>query len=112
MDDVQALREVMEARFEAVLGRLDDREGVATQRHAENVLRLQGIDVEVRRTNGRVTRAEEQIRSLFKRSKDRTDSSHGDAGERLFWMRLRWVAWAAGGGFSGALVVLKLMGKL
>lgn len=104
MDDVQALQRVMEARFEAVLARLDDDRELATQRHEENRLRLQGIDVEVRRTNGRVTRTEEQIRSLFARLKKPVDG--------ITLANLKWYLACAGGGFAACMFLMKLMGKL
>lgn len=39
---------------------------LSREQHAENLTRLDRIETEVRRTNGRVTRLEEQVKSLWR----------------------------------------------
>lgn len=74
MDEiVKYLRDEMRAGFEAIKAlRLEDR-ALSSQRHSENVERfrkqdgkLDDIDDQVRTTNGRLTKAEEQIKILFR----------------------------------------------
>jgi hypothetical protein len=110
MDDVQALQRLMEAGFEALKERLDDDRTVQTQRHNENVGRLASIEREVRHTNGRVTRNEEQIKSLFRRTERKPEEEE----EQKFISRLdfRYLILSF---VAGALVLawlLHLIGKL
>lgn len=50
-----------------VTRRMDDHQSLARVQHQENVTRLERIETEVRTTNGRVTRHDEQLRTLFRR---------------------------------------------
>lgn len=93
--------------FNVILARLDDQREVSAQRHAENVERLRRIEDEVRRTNGRVTRNEEQIKTLF-----RQDEGQQASGETVTLSRLKWYAVCVGAGFGGALWLMRLLGKL
>lgn len=106
MDDVQALKELMTTEFRLLREQRDEDRVVSSQRHTENVSRLVAIEVEVRATNGRVTRHDEQIKTLFGRSA----SSTGVEGVTLD--RLKWYLACTGGGFGAAIGILKLMGKL
>lgn len=120
MEDVRYLREEMRAWFEAMKQqRLEDR-ALSTQRHSENIARfakqdekLDSIDDQVHATNGRVTKAEEQIRTLF----NGVAGPRGERGEKgdertvtRFDLRYLILAFAAGGAFI--VWLLHLVGKL
>lgn len=114
MDDVQALRAVMEAGFEAMKERFDDERGLQLQRHTENIGRLASIEREVRHTNGRVTRNEEQIKSLFAQGR-RHDSTHEDDtddAKTITRIDLRYLLAAFIGGAALLAWLLHLIGKI
>lgn len=67
--DVRSLQAFIVARFDAVDRRLDDSREQTLRMHEENRAELGEIKEQVYRTNGRMTRAEEQIRTLFERTK-------------------------------------------
>jgi len=93
--------------FDALLARLDDQREVSSQRHAENVERLRRIEEEVRRTNGRVTRNEEQIKTLF-----RQDKAEPAGTETVTLSRLKWYLACLAAGFGSALWLMHLLGKV
>lgn len=69
MKDVQVelaeLRTTVAHGFTAINRRFDDQFDVQRDRHEENVERLQRIEQEAKDTNGRVTRHDEQIKTLY-----------------------------------------------
>lgn len=66
--ELAGLLATVEQGFIAVNRRLDDQAGVQRDRHDENIERLDRIETEAKQTNGRVTRHDEQIRTLFARA--------------------------------------------
>lgn len=84
--------------------RLEESHKVRDQQHAENQGRLKAIEVECRMTNGRVTRTEERIATLFQRLKDQGDVLTMGLAEK-FGKFGGWLVAAVLGG-------LALMGKL
>lgn len=96
-----ALKATVDAGFAAVNRRLDDAQVRSTERHAENVERLVRIETEARTTNGRVTRAEEQIRTLFARPKSK--------GDTLTLAELKWYLVIAGASVGGTVTVLQFL---
>jgi hypothetical protein len=114
MDPLDALREQMRDGFESLKEqRLEDR-ALAGMRHAENSERLKVIEAEVRRTNGRVTRAEARLDALRgDRGEQGERGERGEPGEEPVTLdRLKWYLVCAGGGGSAMLALLRLMGKL
>jgi len=77
-----ALGAKVESGFSAMNRRMDDNEDVQRDRHDENVERLKEIEKDVKETNGRVTRHDEQIRTLFARLKTSIASSTSTYGKR------------------------------
>lgn len=119
-DDVlHYLRDEMRAGFDAIKAlRLEDR-ALASQRHSENVERfrsqdgkLDDIDGQVRTTNGRLTKAEEQIKTLFRGKcwNDDDDDAGDDRAVTRVDLRYLIVAFAAGAGVLAWL--LHLAGKM
>lgn len=117
MDDVRNLREEMRRWFEAMKQqRLEDRE-LSSQRHTENIARfakqdekLESIDVQVHKTNGRVTVAEERIRTLFNKLVGKRDED-GDA-RAVSRVDLRYLILAFAAGAATLVWLLHLVGKL
>ena len=78
--DVRSLQAFMEARFDGIERRFDDL-----------VDRADRIEVQTTMTNGRVTRVEEQIRTLFMKLKDRASRVVHEAEKLpLTLVSLRW----------------------
>lgn len=75
-----ALQAEMRAGFSATNRRFDEGRQETRDRHDDNIRRLDRIETEVRATNGRVTRHDEQIRTLFSRLKGAVSKS--DYGKR------------------------------
>jgi 2-polyprenyl-3-methyl-5-hydroxy-6-metoxy-1,4-benzoquinol methylase len=90
--EVEALKSIMTAQFDAIQRRWDDMAVVQTERHAENVRRLMLIEQEARTTNGRVTKSEQQIIAL-----------------QRWWIA---VSGATIGGFGAAVYLLQQFGLL
>jgi hypothetical protein len=67
-------------------------------------LRLESIETETKRTNGRVTRAEEQIRTLFRRGRE--------VAHALTLADLKWYLAVAGGSIGGTYWALHVLGLL
>lgn len=65
--------------LENVTRRMDDHQSLARVQHQENTTRLERIETEVRTTNGRVTRHDEQLRTLFRREDTRAPVEEADA---------------------------------
>jgi hypothetical protein len=114
MQDVESLKELMEAGFAALKEQRADDRSRQDQQHAENRQTLQRqdqtlqrIEMEVRKTNGRVTRTEGQIEALL-----RDDKGEAPSADSVTLDRLKWYLACTGGGFAAAIALLKLMGKL
>lgn len=56
--------DIVLAKLDALRERFDDERETNADRHSENVTRLERIEHEVKRTNGRVTTLEEKQRTL------------------------------------------------
>ena len=84
--------------MDTILQRLAWWEKLSAERHAENVERLMRIETEVKTTNGRVTRNEEQIRTLQTRPS-------AIAQAKMFAAFAGWI-------LAGFIALLKLLGKL
>lgn len=108
--EMRAGLESLKARIEE---RFDDLSEISKDRHEQNVLSLRRIEIEVRHTNGRVIRHDEQIRSLFKKT-EQTKGDKGDTGEKgadaVTLDNLKWYIACVAGGFSAAFALLKLTG--
>jgi response regulator RpfG family c-di-GMP phosphodiesterase len=102
--------------METVIARLEWMEARQAERHVDNVTRLDRIESEVRRTNGRVTRLEERMKTVFERLKSMlhrgTGASDGNDGDGVTVGRLKWYLACAGGGFAACLWLLHAMGKI
>lgn len=76
-----------------------------TRRTDRQDVTLASVLVEVRATNGRLTRAEEQIKALERKNdrerEDAAAAAEGDA-ERLTLGKLKWYLAVAAGSFGGA----------
>jgi hypothetical protein len=107
--EVRVLQAKVEAGFENVGRRLDAQDEQASDRHKENVDRLEAIEQEVRMTNGRVTRHDEQLKTLFERVRELGLRLLPPASTRA---DLKWYVTLFGAGFGAALAILKLIGKL
>jgi len=119
VDETQALRNELRALLDSLTERMEERfdasADLSKERHAENVTRLGRIELEVRMTNGRVTRNEEQIRTL--QETKGCPLSNGMAqiagkNEAVTLERLRWYLVVAGSSIGGTIALLKLVGKL
>lgn len=89
MNDVElqialaTLTEKVDSGLRSVDRRFDDQQERSQQRHVENISRLERIEAEVRRTNGRVTRAEEQIKTIFRALATKAKTAAHEAAEEI-----------------------------
>lgn len=85
----QATVDVLDRVFE----RMDVEAAARNQQHSEHRQWMQQIHDEVKRTNGRTTRLEEQVRQLFAKLKE---FSRGEAGGLKLKQVAQWVALCGG----------------
>ncbi len=83
------LQDAVDSVLDRVMERLDVESRFRGQQHAENKEVLQQIHAEVRKTNGRVTRLEEQVRSIFQKLKA---VATGQAGGLNLKQLIQWIA--------------------
>lgn len=91
---IARLTTVLESGMSHMNRRMDDAQATTRQQHVENMDRLERIEAEVRKTNGRVTRLEEQVRTLFRKVKEKADV----LGERTGITRRDVTVFVCGGG--------------
>ena len=114
--ETQILAAKVEAGFDAIGVRLDEHRELATQRHQETSHRLETIETECRKTNGRVTKNEERIRSLWMYTrqprKAETHEPSTDAEKDTVTVgRLKWYVVCVSGGFGSCLWLMHALGK-
>lgn len=109
---IARLTQVVESGFRAVDERFETQQEQSRHQHAENVARMDRIEghaerteVEVRKTNGRVTRLEEQVRTLFNAIERKVSAVTTDIGDRTGITRRDVAVFIAGAG--GPIVAYK-----
>lgn len=102
--------DVLIAKLDALRDRFEDERDANAERHSENVARLGRIEDQVRQTNGRVTRAEEQIKTLFGRVKALAVRFGVDGHTLTIPTVGRWIAIIGGTLAGGWFVLIQLLG--
>ena len=83
------------------------------ERFADTSERLERIEDQVRETNGRVTRHDEQLKSVREALRERAEAMKNDGESGTIRRKdIQWWLWIAGGSIGGTIAILRLLGRL
>lgn len=109
---VAGLEATMVAARDEIRRQFADLSAAGQVRHEQNTARLERIEHEVRATNGRVTRHDEQIRTLFRTHRGGKSAEADAASTVVTFGMVEWVIKFGGWIVAGVFAALKLAGKL